>query len=264
MQAYLKYKAYYDRKAKACPLSTNDYCFILNPKSDTQSHKVPFKDFRWEGPFKVEKVLPNNNYIVRRVNTKFTQILHRIRLRRWVPKNPIQDIRVKENEWVEDTGIAVAQDDLYAISWETNFGDTPLNQDPKVPNNKGGTLFIYPPNPPTDLANNRTSQSDNSTSNPSKSPKMGRVPEDNTTSEHNVTSDVNNENEMNVQNDAHEDTSSPSSSNPPEIVHDAVNVQQDAINVNDAQNSNHSTRRFNSRYDLRPNPPSKFSDSYIY
>ena len=35
MQSYLKYKAYYDRKAKASPLETTDYCYILNPKADT-------------------------------------------------------------------------------------------------------------------------------------------------------------------------------------------------------------------------------------
>ena len=69
MQSYLKYKAYYDRKAKAAPLTTEDYCFILNPKADTQATKIPFREFRWVGPYKVEKVLPNNNYIVRRLGT---------------------------------------------------------------------------------------------------------------------------------------------------------------------------------------------------
>ena len=51
MQSYLKYKAYYDRKAKASPLTTEDYCFILNPKADTQATKIPFRDFRWVGPY---------------------------------------------------------------------------------------------------------------------------------------------------------------------------------------------------------------------
>ena len=58
MQSYLKYKAYYDRKAKAAPLTTTDYCYILNPKADTQATKYPFREFRWIGPHKVEKVLP--------------------------------------------------------------------------------------------------------------------------------------------------------------------------------------------------------------
>ena len=70
VQSYLKYEAYYDRKAKAAPLTSGDYCFILNPKADTQATKIPFREFCWVGPFKVEKVLPNNNYIVRRLGTK--------------------------------------------------------------------------------------------------------------------------------------------------------------------------------------------------
>ena len=57
MQSYLKYKAYYDKKAKASPLETTDYCYILNPKTDTQATKIPFREFRWQGPYKVEKVL---------------------------------------------------------------------------------------------------------------------------------------------------------------------------------------------------------------
>ena len=82
MQSYLKYKAYYDRKAKASPLETTDYCYVLNPKADTQATKIPFREFRWQGPYKVEKVLPNNIYIVRRLGTNKTQLLHRIRLRK--------------------------------------------------------------------------------------------------------------------------------------------------------------------------------------
>ena len=35
-QSYIKYKEYYDRKAKAAPLKENDYCFVLQPKTDHQ------------------------------------------------------------------------------------------------------------------------------------------------------------------------------------------------------------------------------------
>ena len=65
MQSYIKYKKYYDKKAKASPLQEKDYCFILQPKADHQRSKTPFRDFRWIGPYLVEKVLPNNNHIVR-------------------------------------------------------------------------------------------------------------------------------------------------------------------------------------------------------
>ena len=56
MQSYFKYKAYYDRKAKTLPLETSDYCYISNPKADTQATKIPFREFRWPGPNKVENV----------------------------------------------------------------------------------------------------------------------------------------------------------------------------------------------------------------
>ena len=46
MQSYVKYKAYSDRKAKAAPLETTDYCYIPNPKGYTQATKAPFREFR--------------------------------------------------------------------------------------------------------------------------------------------------------------------------------------------------------------------------
>ena len=91
MQSYLKYKEYYDRKAKAAPQQEKDYCFVRQPKADSQGSKIPFRDYRWISPFVVEKILPNNNYIVRRLNTNKTQILHRIRLKKIVPNAPLED-----------------------------------------------------------------------------------------------------------------------------------------------------------------------------
>ena len=40
MLSYLKYKGYYDRKAKAAPLNEQDFCFILQPKADNQGSKI--------------------------------------------------------------------------------------------------------------------------------------------------------------------------------------------------------------------------------
>ena len=50
MQAYIKYKAYYDKKAKASKLKEADYVYILQPKADHQGSKIPFTEFRWMGP----------------------------------------------------------------------------------------------------------------------------------------------------------------------------------------------------------------------
>ena len=120
MQSYLKYKEYYDRKAKAAPLSEQDFCFILQPKADNQGSKIPFREYRWIGPYRIEKVLPNDNYIVRRLNTNETQILHRIRLKKFVPNTSLEDKYAKEKLQPDDE-IIIPQDDLYTISWEADF-----------------------------------------------------------------------------------------------------------------------------------------------
>ena len=95
MQSYIKYKRNYDKKAKASPLKEKDYCFILQPKADNQGSKIPFRDFRWIGPYIVEKVLPNNNYNFRKLNTNKTQILQKIRLRNYNPE------KLPENNYQE-------------------------------------------------------------------------------------------------------------------------------------------------------------------
>ena len=97
MQSYIKYKRCYDKKEKTSPLKEKDYCFILQPKVDHQGSKIPFRDLRWIGPYLVEKVLPNNTYIVRKLNTNKTQILHRIGLRKYNPEEPPEDIIRKVN-----------------------------------------------------------------------------------------------------------------------------------------------------------------------
>ena len=120
-QSYIKYKKYYDKKAKASPLKEKDYCFILQPKADHQGSKIPFCDFRWIGHYLVEKVLPNNIYIVRKLNTNKTQTLHRIRLRKYNPKKPPEDNH-QETQWQVDDNIVFPQDDLHTIAWEAEFG----------------------------------------------------------------------------------------------------------------------------------------------
>ena len=120
MQSYLKYKEYYDRKAKAAPLSEQDFCFILQPKADNQGSKIPFREYRWIGPYRIEKVLPNDNYIVRRLNTNKTQILRRSCLKKIVPNTPLEDKYAKEKLQPDDE-IIIPQDALYTISWEADF-----------------------------------------------------------------------------------------------------------------------------------------------
>ena len=130
MQSYLKNNAYYDRKAKASPLTATNYCYILNPKADTQATKIPYQEFRWIGPYKIEKVLSNNSNIVRRLRTNKTQILHRIRLTKFTPSAPLADNFVRKTDWQKDDHISVTHDDLFALTWDTNFGTNPFDIEP--------------------------------------------------------------------------------------------------------------------------------------
>ena len=102
----------------------------MNPKADTQATKTPFREFRWQGPYKVEKVLPNNKYIVRRLGTNKTQLFQRIRPRKFTPQSPLADIFVRETDWQTDDQMPIEHDDLYAQSWNTNFGPNPLEDNP--------------------------------------------------------------------------------------------------------------------------------------
>ena len=125
MQAYIKYKAYYDKKANASKLKQSEYVYILQPKADHQGSKIPFTDFRWIGPHIIEKVLPNNNYVVRKIGTNKTQILHRKRLRQFTPQQPITDIPVTPREWQPDPEVIIKHDGLYARAWECEH-DKPI------------------------------------------------------------------------------------------------------------------------------------------
>ena len=122
-QSYLKYKQYYDKKAAATPLKVNDYCYVLNPKADNQSTKFAFKDRIWTGPYIVVKVLSNNNYVVRRTGTRYTQTFHRIRLRLYAPNQRVPDVTVRKEDYLPDPEVKTTHNDWYAQAWETEFGE---------------------------------------------------------------------------------------------------------------------------------------------
>ena len=81
-----KYKAYYDKRANVSKLKERQYVYALQPKADHQGSNISFTDFRWIGPYIVEKALPNNNYLVRKLGTNKTQVPHRMRLRLFTPR----------------------------------------------------------------------------------------------------------------------------------------------------------------------------------
>ena len=129
MQAYIKYKAYYDKKANASKLKKADYVFILQPKADHQGSKILFTDFRWIGPYIIEKVLPNNIYLVSKIGTNKTQIFHRMRLRQFTPRQPPSDIPVTQREWQPDPEVVITHDDLYARPWDCEYDEPIFDSD---------------------------------------------------------------------------------------------------------------------------------------
>ena len=119
------------KKANALKLKQADYFFILQPKADHQGSKIPYTEFRWIGPYIIEKVLPNNNYLVRKIGTNKTQILHRTRLRQFTPRQPIPDIPITPREWQPDPEVLNKHVDLYARAWECEYDEPIFGSDYK-------------------------------------------------------------------------------------------------------------------------------------
>ena len=262
MQSYLKYKEYYDRNAKAAPLKEKDYCFVLQPKADSQGSKIPFRDFRWIGPFVVQNTLPNNNYIVRRLNTNKTQILHRIRLKKFVPNTPLED-KYKEEKLQPDEEIVIPQDDLNTISWEADFEYELF--EPKT-NDWPHTATRLP----QDAANGEVDYyvTENESSSVNESERSSERMNDN---------DVN-ENEVRPRSASNRDASSPPSETPSgtenenDVTNDleneeiaskgGVDITVPGISENGRNEGNPSSR--GGKYNLRPNPNPNFTDEYRY
>ena len=88
-----KYRGYYDQKALAQPLKQHSFCLLLNPLLTTQSVFGSKSMQVWIPLYRVEKVLTNSNYIIRKMGTNYTQCVHRIRLRPVVQHQP-EDLEI--------------------------------------------------------------------------------------------------------------------------------------------------------------------------
>ena len=117
MRAYIKHKAYYDKKANASKPKESDYGYVLQPKAHYQGSKILLTEFWWIGPEIIEKVLPNNDDLVRKIGTNKTQVLHRMRMGRFTPHQPPADVRITPNEWKPDPQVSLKHDDFYARAW---------------------------------------------------------------------------------------------------------------------------------------------------
>ena len=91
-EMYNQYRAYCSCKAEVKPLAL--YCLLHDPKLMTQSD-LANKSLRiWLPFYRIEKLVTNSNYIVRKVGTNFTQCVHRIRLRPKTQQARINDLTV--------------------------------------------------------------------------------------------------------------------------------------------------------------------------
>ena len=68
-------------------------------------------------------MLSNNNYVVRRTGTRYTQTLHRIRLRLYAPNQRVPDVTVRRENYLLDPEVKTTHSDWYAQAWETEFGE---------------------------------------------------------------------------------------------------------------------------------------------
>ena len=91
ISSYQQYRKYYDQKSEANPLKLHQFCLVLNPKLTNQNDFASKSLQVWLPLYRVEKVLTNSNYLIRKVGTPFTQCVHRIRLRPYEPSEPPVD-----------------------------------------------------------------------------------------------------------------------------------------------------------------------------
>ena len=73
-------------------MALHSYCLILEPKSVTQIDPLSKGKLKCLPLYRVEKVLTNSNYIVRKIGTNKTQCLHRMRLRPCQPQFDVEDL----------------------------------------------------------------------------------------------------------------------------------------------------------------------------
>ena len=107
VNSYHRYRSYFDRKAAAHPLKLNSYCLLLNPILTTQSEFASKSAQIWLPLYRVEKVLTSSNYLIRKVGSNYTQIVHRLRLKPFIPQQTPDDIEnVNERAFIPDPSLS--------------------------------------------------------------------------------------------------------------------------------------------------------------
>ena len=199
---------------------------------------------------------------MRRLNTNKTQILHRIRLKKFVPNAPLED-KYEGEKLQPDNEIVIPQDDLYSISWEVDFEYD---------------LFEPRKEDWTDVATRRpTDTEDGSADHYVIENERGSASENESCSERINEDDVT-ENEIWPTKKNNSDESSPLNETPYEndnendvtidfkntesVSNRGADITVPGISEKESFEENSSPR--GGRYNLRPNPNPNFTDEYRY
>ena len=169
-------------------------------------------------------------------------------MRKFTPQAPLADIFVRETDWQKDDQIPIANDDLYAQSWNTNFGSSPFDDDPvEYSQNNDDTEYIPIQTP-----------DDNRPPSPGSSKNSGGSPVEQTTEPERETSNGNTQETHDHVTDYPQKTQRDRNITPeidiqrtPEIPENTP-LQEEPINTR------------GEKYNLRPNPNPNYSDTYRY
>ena len=83
-KAQLTQKEYYDRNVQEEDISEGNHVLLRDHRAGTGKFEP-----RWLGPFKVIKVLSNENYLINQKKTN--TVVHKNRLKKWLDKDPLQN-----------------------------------------------------------------------------------------------------------------------------------------------------------------------------
>jgi hypothetical protein len=90
--SYNQYRGYYDRKANAAPLPVHSYCLLMDHTIVNSNDFAAKGKCIWLPLYRVEQVVTNSNYVVRKVNTNFCTIVNRMRLSPITPQYTVKDL----------------------------------------------------------------------------------------------------------------------------------------------------------------------------
>ena len=93
----------------------------MQPEAYHYGIKIRFTEFQWIGPYIIDKILQNNNYLVRKISISKGQVLHRMQLRQFTTRQTLPDVQITPQEWKSDPELSIKHADLYARAWECDY-----------------------------------------------------------------------------------------------------------------------------------------------